>query len=67
MSSEVYERISLSEYAGKHGQGKQLKINVTQAAISKAIQSQRNIYLFVDKKGNAVRGEEIRPFPHHQN
>ncbi|MEH8029360.1 Cro/CI family transcriptional regulator, partial [Gallibacterium anatis] len=42
-------------------------LNVTQAAISKAIQSQRNIYLFVDKKGNAVRGEEIRPFPHHQN
>ncbi|BFQ93282.1 Cro/CI family transcriptional regulator [Gallibacterium anatis] len=62
------KRISLSEYAGKHGQGKTAKdLNVTQAAISKAIQSQRNIYLFVDKKGNAVRGEEIRPFPHHQN
>ena len=62
------KRISLSEYAGKRGQGKTAKdLNVTQAAISKAIQSQRNIYLFVDKKGNAVRGEEIRPFPHHQN
>lgn len=62
------KRISLSEYANKHGQWKTAKdLNVTQAAISKAIQAQRNIYLFVDKKGNAVRGEEVRPFPHQQD
>ncbi|MCK3656418.1 Cro/Cl family transcriptional regulator [Pasteurellaceae bacterium Macca] len=61
------KRISLDEYAKTHGQGKTARdLNVTQAAICKALQAKRNIHIFVDSAGSVIRGEEIRPFPHQQ-
>lgn len=59
------KRIPLSEYARTHGQGKTAKkLNVTQAAICKAVQTGRDIHIIIDKKGEVVRAEEIRSFPH---
>lgn len=59
------KRIPLSEYAKTHGQGKTAKaLNVTQAAICKAIQTGRDIHIIIDKQGYAIRAEEVRSFPH---
>ncbi|MBF0784466.1 Cro/Cl family transcriptional regulator [Muribacter muris] len=59
------KRIPLSEYAKTHGQGKTAKVlNVTQAAICKAVQMGRDIHIIIDKKGSVIRAEEVRSFPH---
>lgn len=61
------KRIALTEHLKTHSQAKVAReLNVTQAAISKAVQAQRDIYLVVNRKGVAIKGEEVRPFPHQQ-
>ena len=56
------EKIPLQDYVAQNGQPKTAKeIGVTQGAISKALATKREIYVFNDN--GKILAEEIRKFP----
>ena len=56
------KKITLAEYAKQNGQLKVAQeLNLSQGAISKAINANRKIVVF--KKGGRLQAEETRPFP----
>ncbi|HID4130798.1 TPA: Cro/CI family transcriptional regulator [Pluralibacter gergoviae] len=57
------QRITLKDYALRFGQTKTAQdLGVYQSAVSKALQTGRNIFLTVKPDGS-VNAEEIKPFP----
>ncbi|MBI6550426.1 Cro/CI family transcriptional regulator [Xenorhabdus lircayensis] len=57
------EKISLSEYVKLNGQAKTARlVGVHQTAISKALRSDRQIFLIRQEDGT-YKAEECRPFP----
>lgn len=57
------EKMPLADYAKQNGQAKTAQeLNLSQGAISKAIATNRKIFVF--KKDGKLQAEETRPFPY---
>lgn len=54
---------SLSDFADQLGQGKLANLlKITQGALSKAIRTKRNIFVY-QKPDGSIYAEEVKPFP----